>query len=132
MAKTIVMVLGVVFVIVGVLGFFNDPVLGLFEVDTVHNVVHLLSGVVALALASMGNSYARTFAQVFGLVYALVTVLGFVMGEGELLGLMAVNNADNYLHLLLAAILLYAGFSKDAPATPATPMGGSPMGGGTM
>lgn len=134
MAKTIVMVLGVVFVIVGVLGFFQDPVLGIFEVDMVHNIVHLLSGVVALLMASMGEASAKTYAKVFGLVYLLVTVLGFIMGEGKLLGLMEVNDSDNYLHVFLTLVLLYAGFSKSsASSSPAAPtMGGSPMGGGQM
>jgi hypothetical protein len=129
MAKTVVMVLGLVFVVVGVLGFFMDPVLG-FEVDMVHNVVHLLSGIIALAMASMGEASAKTYGKVFGLIYALVTILGFVSGtDGKLLGIMEYNGADNILHLVLAVVLLYVGFSKSSPTT-ASPMGGGPMGGG--
>jgi hypothetical protein len=125
------MILGVVFVVVGVLGFFNDPVLGIFEVDAVHNIVHLLSGVVALAMASMGESSAKLFGKVFGLVYLLVTVLGFVMGTDEkLLGLMQLNNADNYLHVLLALVLLWAGFSKSSSSSPAMGSGMGNMGSG--
>jgi hypothetical protein len=116
MAKTIVMVLGVVFVLIGVLGFFNDPILGLFEVDLVHNIVHLLSGVVALFMASMGESSAKTFAKVFGIVYGLVAILGFVMGAGELLGIMQINSADNWLHVLLTVVFLYVGFAKTSSA----------------
>lgn len=117
MAKTLVMVLGVVFVVIGVLGFFNNPILGIFEVDAVHNVVHLLSGLVALFMASLGEASAKTYAKIFGLVYGLVAVLGLVMGEGKLLGLMQINNADNYLHILLTVVLLYAGFSKSSPSS---------------
>jgi hypothetical protein len=126
------MVLGVVFVLVGILGFFSDPVLGIFDVDMVHNVVHILSGLVALAMASMGEASAKTYGKVFGMVYALVAILGFVMvTDGKLLGLMAVNPADTYLHVLLAVVLLYAGFSKSsAPTMGGSPMGGSSMGGG--
>ncbi|MBX4187824.1 MAG: DUF4383 domain-containing protein [Candidatus Doudnabacteria bacterium] len=127
MAKSLVMVLGVVFVVVGVLGFFNNPVLGLFEVDAVHNIVHLLSGIVALLMASMGEASAKTYAKVFGLIYGLVTVLGFIMGgDGKVLGLMQINGADNILHVLLTLILLYVGFSRSS-----SPSMGSPMGGGT-
>jgi len=128
MAKTIVMVLGVVFILIGLWGFFSNPVLGTFEVDTVHNIVHLLSGVVALVMASMGEASAKTYGKVFGVIYALVTILGFVMGTEEpLLGIMANNNADNYLHLVLALVLLYAGFAKSSAAPSVTPMGGSTM-----
>jgi hypothetical protein len=113
MAKTIVMVLGVVFVLVGVLGFFNDPVLGIFEVDMVHNIVHLASGLLALFAASMGESSARTFAKIFGVVYALVAILGLVMGtDDKLLGLMEINSADNWLHVALALVFLLVGFMK--------------------
>lgn len=129
MAKTIVMLLGVVFVIVGILGFFNDPVLGIFEVDPVHNIVHLLSGIVALAMGR-SEAGAKTFAKVFGLVYLLVTVLGFIMGtDSKLLGLMEINGADNILHLLLAVVLLWAGFAGGSSNTarPMNTMGGPNM-----
>jgi len=47
------------------------------------------------------------------------------MGEGELVGFLAVNNEDNYLHLVLALVLLYAGFSKSSTAAtpPSMPSG---------
>ena len=120
MAKSIVMVLGVVFVLIGILGFFNDPILGLFEVDAVHNIVHLLSGIVAIAMASRGEAGAIQYGKIFGVVYALVTVLGFILGSGLLLGLMEINGADNVLHLLLAIVLLYVGFGVRANNTVAS------------
>jgi hypothetical protein len=125
MAKSIVMVVGVVFVLIGVLGFFNNPILGIFEVDTVHNLVHLVSGAVALFMASAGEMGAKKFAKVFGLVYLLVAVLGFVMADdGMLLGLMAINGADNYLHVALALVFLWVGFGKSSPAPSMGSMGG--------
>lgn len=131
MAKSIVMLLGVVLLIVGVLGFFNDPILGIFETDTVHNIVHLLTGVVALTMASMGEASAKTFGKVFGIVYLLVTVLGYAaVSDGKILGLISINGADNILHIALTLVFLYVGFSKSS-SSPA-PMGGSPMGGSPM
>ena len=110
MAKTVVMVLGVVFALIGLMGFFMEsPLFGMFEVDTVHNWIHLLSGVVALAL-SRSESGAKIYAKVFGIVYALVTVLGFAM-NGDVLGIFRANGADNILHLVLAAVLLWVGFA---------------------
>ena len=52
----------------------------------------------------------------FGLMYGLVTVLGFAQGEGELLGLVAINVADNYLHLGIAAVCLVLGFASSKNA----------------
>lgn len=107
-------VAGVVFIVLGLLGFVSDPLLGIFEVDMVHNLVHLASGILALIFASQGEAQARRFALILGVVYALVTVLGFLMGDGKLLGLMEVNGADNILHLLLAVVFLIVGLKKPA------------------
>lgn len=114
MVKKSVLVLGVVLAVVGVLGFvpaaiMNGNLLGIFAVDTIHNIVHLLSGVLAILFAMRGESQAKLFAKVFGVVYALVAVLGFV-AEGLLMQIMAVNMADHVLHVILALAFLYVGF----------------------
>src|SRR5687768_9331292 len=97
LVKQVTWLLGIVLLLVGIAGFFVDNTLIIFRVDTVHNVIHLLSGIVALGAAAMGTSYARLYLIVFGLVYGLVTILGFAM-SGDILGLFTVNEADNYLH----------------------------------
>lgn len=112
LVKPLTMVLGVVLTLVGIAGFFLAPegMLLWFEVDTIHNVVHILSGVVALAVA--GNpAYARLYLIVFGVVYGAVTLLGFTMG-GDILGLFHANDADNYLHAAIAIICLAVGFGS--------------------
>jgi len=123
--KTVTWVLGIVLTLVGILGFFNDPVLGIFEVDGIHNVVHLLSGVIALGAAASGESYARLYLIVFGIVYGLVTVLGFVMVD-NVLGLITVNTADNYLHAAIAIVCLGVGLGSGkktaSPNGQVTPM----------
>ena len=91
------------------MGFVSDPLLGIFEVDSLHNIIHILSGALALVAVSMGASAMTTYSRVFGIVYALVAVLGFVSGT-TVLGLIAVNLADNVLHLVLAVVFLYLGF----------------------
>jgi Domain of unknown function (DUF4383) len=111
MQKTILTILGVVFLAIGVLGFVSDPLLGIFEVDALHNIIHILSGALALVAVSMGMSAMTTYSRVFGIVYALVAVLGFVSGT-TVLGLIAVNLADNVLHLVLAVVFLYLGFGQ--------------------
>jgi uncharacterized protein DUF4383 len=121
LAKTYVMVLGVVLVLIGILGFVspltpNDQLLGIFETGTAQNLVYLVSGIVALAAVAGGARYARLFAKVFGLIYGLVTVVGFAIGEGDVLGFINVNQADNVLHLAIAASALYAGFASGSKA----------------
>lgn len=112
MVQKIIYVLGAVFVVIGLLGFVNNPILGIFEVDTLHNIIHLLSGILAIVFARQGESQATMFAKVFGVVYLLVAALGFIqVSSGKILGLVTINGADNLLHILLAAVLLYVGFA---------------------
>ena len=112
MTQKIMYVLGGVFVLVGLLGFIMpSPLFGLFAVDTMHNIVHLLSGILAIWFAKMGPDKAAMFAKILGLVYLLVTILGFLMVDKcSILGLIHINSTDNYLHLVLAVVLLYVGF----------------------
>ena len=114
--KPLAFILGAVLTVVGIIGFVpaltpNGMVLGLFEVNTIHNVIHLLSGVIGLWAASSGHAYSRMFLIIFGLVYGLVTVLGFAM-NGDILGLFHVNMLDNYLHAAISAVCLIVGFGS--------------------
>lgn len=112
LAKPLAWLLGVVLTVVGVLGFvLPSPLLGLFAVDPVHNVVHLLSGVIGLAAASKGESMAKLFLIVFGLIYLVVTAWGFFVNE-NVLGIFVVNSADNYLHLAIGAVCVIVGFGS--------------------
>jgi hypothetical protein len=121
MLKNAAIATGVVFLLIGILGFIDaltpdGKLLGIFMVDGTHNAVHILSGLAALA-ASTRRDWSRLFFQVMGVVYALVTVLGFIAGDGgSVLGLFHVNMADNLLHLVLAAAFLYLGFGTKAGA----------------
>ncbi len=75
----------------------------------IENVVHLLSGAVAVASGLSSEKAAQLYFRVFGAVYALVTVVGFVQGD-TVLGIFPVNTADNFLHLALAVLILGIGF----------------------
>lgn len=107
----VAMIIGGVLLLVGILGFFNDPVLGLFDVSVFHNIIHLLTGGVLLAAALMNHGRnARTVNLVLGITYLVVTLLGFIApGILETLGI-AINMADNWLHLLLGVVLTGVAF----------------------
>ncbi|MBI4093490.1 DUF4383 domain-containing protein [Candidatus Kaiserbacteria bacterium] len=113
MVQKLAWVFGIVFLVIGLAGFVpslaqNGMLLGIFEVDPLHNVIHLLSGALAIGAVLAGN-YARLYFQVFGVVYAVVAVVGFMQGD-TVLGLIAANTADHMLHLVIAAVALYVGF----------------------
>jgi hypothetical protein len=115
-AKTAALVLGFVFIIVGVLGYVPNPIVGpsgIFVTNTVHNLIHIGSGIVLLlgAYSSLGSSVAL---KIIGVVYAIVAVLGFLMPGDMMLGMVAMNGADRWLHVVLAIVILYAGFGLPA------------------
>lgn len=115
MVRTAAQVFGWVFVLVGILGFVpgitNDGLLlGIFEVDAIHNIIHLVSGAAALWAASAGPKASKTYFQVFGVIYGIITILGFFAGDDALLGIIAHNTADVWLHLVITLAALYFGF----------------------
>ena len=116
MAKTMAILFGVVFLVVGILGFVpavtkDQMLLGIFHVNAAHNCVHLLSGVAALLCGMSGVGASRWYFRIFGLVYALVAVLGFLNpGDTMLLGLISNNMATTWLHVVIAAVSLLIGF----------------------
>lgn len=110
--RVFALLFGLAFLAGGVMGFLpqfviDGDLLGYFEINSTHNMVHLVSGVLALLAASTA-SYSRLYFQVFGIIYGIVTILGFVLG-GDLY-VMHVNFADNILHLVISIISLYLGF----------------------
>ncbi len=111
LVKPVTWLFGFVLLIVGVLGYMMNPILGIFEVNGLHNIVHIASGVVALIAASMGVGAARMYLIIFGLVYLLVALIGFMNVEA-VTGLLAINAADNLLHVAIAAVCLIVGFGS--------------------
>jgi hypothetical protein len=83
--------------------------LGLFPVNTLHNIVHLLFGVWGLlAYRSFGG--ARTYARAVAIVYALFIVMGLIDGLNTTFGLVPLYGNDVWLHILLALPAAYFGF----------------------
>jgi hypothetical protein len=134
-AQLFAYLVGAVLVLVGVLGFVvdsafdtgngidGDKLLGIFEVNGIHNLVHIASGLLLLAVAPK-RATARWGVIAFGLVYALVTLIGLIDGE-DVLGLIPVNPADNVLHIALTAAALLAGFASSDDDARGTRTGGT-------
>ena len=124
-AQLLAGVVGVVFLLVGILGFIpgvttnydeltligpesSAHLLGVFEVSVLHNVVHLLFGVAGV-LAAARASASVSYLIVGGVLYAGVFVYGILIDQGSDLDILPVNDADNILHLSLAIGMVLLG-----------------------
>jgi hypothetical protein len=119
-ARSAAVVFGILFLIVGVLGFIPNPIIspiGYFQVNNYHNLFHIGAGIILLigAYASAGSFGPGMALRFVGAVYAILAVMGFFMPGNAVIGAFAMNMADHWLHTLLAVILLLAGFAL-APA----------------
>lgn len=118
MIRKLAWIFAIVLTLIGILGFVpgvttDGNLLGVFEVDPTHNIIHLVSGLVFLFAIMKSTEAAKTVFKVFGIVYGLVAVIGLVQGD-SVLGLMAVNAADHVLHVVIAVVALWLGFKKEA------------------
>jgi hypothetical protein len=111
---------GVIFVLVSLAGFTpagmgmmqmdhsgSGMLLGIFPVNALHNVVHLLFGIWGI-WAGRNAARALTYALASGAAYLLLGVLGIF--TDSLLGVVPIGGYDVYLHLALAVVLAGFGF----------------------
>ncbi len=118
-------VVAVAFLAVGVLGFIpgvttdfdtmmfgghhsEAKLLGLFQVSILHNIVHLLFGVVGLALARTAKN-ARNYLIGGGAVYLVLWIYGLVVDQTSDANFVPLNTADNWLHLFLGVAMIALG-----------------------
>ena len=129
MVKRVALVFGIVFLLIGILGLLQpggremgaDPaphvLLGLFPVNLLHNIVHLVFGVWGIA-ASRSFAGARSYAQIGGVVYIVLAVLGFV--APTTFGFIPIGGNDIWLHAVLGIALAFFGFTAKESAAPVT------------
>ena len=135
-AQVYALVFGAALLLAGILGFFynadfstgsattdpgnRDALIGAFDINGWHNIVHIASGLLGLALARSWRG-ARLYAYGFGTVYLAVTVWGFVIGDGEsIAGLIPINTADNFLHLGISLLGIMAAIATPSAPPPTT------------
>jgi hypothetical protein len=121
------LVLGIVYLLVGVFGFFltsdtgfaataGPKLIDLFEVNPLHNLVHLAVGILLVVTALIGIRPARVTNMTLGAVYLLVGVVGLLLASPDnSLNILAINGADNVLNFATAVVLLCVGFGADKP-----------------
>lgn len=124
--RTFTRVLGIVFLVVGILGFIpgiNQPhdhpnlgveagsgmLLGLFPVNFLHNLIHIGFGVWGVIAARTFDA-SRLYARVVAIAYALLAILGLIPATNTTFGLVPIYGHDVWLHALIAAAAAYFGW----------------------
>ena len=126
--RTFALIFGIVFLLVGLAGFvpgllqpmhpqhgelavdsFSGQLLGLFPVNILHNIVHILFGVWGL-LAYKSLSASKGYAKGVAIIYAVLTIAGFIPTLDTMFGLVPLYGNDIWLHALLAAVAAYFGW----------------------
>ncbi|OSZ57260.1 hypothetical protein OQI_28220 [Streptomyces pharetrae CZA14] len=119
------LIVGVVFLLVGVLGFIpgvtthydtmefaahhsDAKLLGVFQVSILHNLVHLAFGLAGLAL-SRTASQARLYLLAGGAIYLVLWLYGLIIDHDSAANFVPVNTADNWLHLVLGLGMIALG-----------------------
>jgi hypothetical protein len=116
---------GIAFVVVGMLGFTvsgghhaagmdGGKLLGLFQVNILHNFVHLAVGILLIVGAMGGVRSAKALNTLVGLVYLAVGIAGLFTLDSSV-NVIALNGLDNTLHLVAGAALLVVGRFVDRP-----------------
>lgn len=124
-AQTTALLVGVVFLIVGIAGFIpgltsnvdtitfaghhsDALLLGVFQVSVLHNIVHLVFGVVGIVLARTHGA-ARSYLIGGGVIYLLLFAYGLIVDRASEANFVPLNDADNWLHLGLGVTMVVLG-----------------------
>ncbi|MDO9496936.1 MAG: DUF4383 domain-containing protein [Nocardioides sp.] len=127
LARNLAMVTGGVFLLVGVLGFVpgittnydsmefaghesGAKLLGIFQVSVLHNLVHLLFGLAGLAMARKATT-AINYLIGGGVIYFVLFLYGLFVGHDDDANFVPLNDADNWLHLILSLAMVAMGIA---------------------
>lgn len=115
MHKKCAKLFGIIFILIGFLGFVpgittHGYLLGTFHVNTLLNVVHLATGVIGYWTSRTSLQASLRFFQIFGFIYVAIALFGFGYGNRDIFGILASSRADTWLHLISGIVFLYCSF----------------------
>ena len=107
---------GILLIVFGALGFFplttpHHLLLGIFLVNTTHNLLHIVTGIIALTVSSISTYASQIFFRILAIWYIITGIAGFFSGNEPIFGIIANNTPNVALHLTCAVGALFIGFS---------------------
>ncbi|SRR5579875_3516434 len=122
--RAVAYIFGIIFIVVGIYGFIplvtpHGALFGIFMVNGLHSIVHILLGILGVAVAVINREQIYTlYNKGIGIAYMLIGILGFIpplVPRGLLIGLIMINTADNFLHIAIGLTLALVGFLVQEP-----------------
>ncbi|QUW19009.1 DUF4383 domain-containing protein [Agrococcus sp. Marseille-Q4369] len=124
--RLVATIFGAVYLLVGLMGLFvagtnivgeeGGLLLGVFQVNHLHNIVHLAIGAALLLAGLRSTAAAKRVNVIVGAVYLLVGIVGFFIVDTAA-NILALNTPDHFLHLGSAIVLLGVGLALDRDTT---------------
>jgi hypothetical protein len=127
MVRKFALIFGIIYLVVGVLGFVPGIVqpahdqhnlaveanhgylMGLFPINLLHNFVHLLVGILGL-IGSRSVQGAVRYARGLAIFYGLLAIMGLFPATNTMFGLVPIHGNDVWLHAGSALVAAYFGF----------------------
>ena len=119
MAKTLAIVLGIVFVVLSLLAFIANPLIGqagYFFTDVTYDILYLLFGIILLIAAGAGEATSALWLKIIGVV-EIVLFLDGLFQSSALFSFIGANYADAWLNLVLGVVLLIGGWMKKSESS---------------
>jgi threonine/homoserine/homoserine lactone efflux protein len=120
MAKTVTVIFGVILVLLGILGFTSNSLIGAnayFVSDMTHNLMHIVLGGILLAVAFWAAENSMFWLKIIGAVIFLLGLIGVLTvpsAGGSLLGIASTNGASDWFHFIFGVVIFAAGiYSKN-------------------
>jgi hypothetical protein len=115
MDKSVAVLVGLVFIAIGIFGFIpgvtrSEILFGTFHVNLIHNVLHIVTGIIFIFAGVASRAASRLLFQIFGVIYVVLGVWGLVVAPRNILWVISNNRSVAWLHVALALIFLLLGF----------------------
>ncbi len=114
-------IVGIIVALAGVIGFFNNPIIGILETSTIQNIVYIILGLLILMSVMKGQAMLT---KIIGIVFAILGILGFVLSGNTVLGIVESTTNVNSFNLIVGIIVLLIAFMNKGGSGHSAPQGG--------
>ena len=113
--KIFALVLGVVLLLVGILGFIGNPLVGdagYFTTNTTQDILHIIAGLIGIWVGTMGSGPGFNIS--LGWIALVLGAIGFIPGAKELLlQYLNINTNITILHVVIGIVTLGVYYMTD-------------------